>query len=283
MKKLFSIALTCCFLTLAACSNDNDNINPNTNEAVEQAFNQKYPNTKATWEIEQGYYKAEFHENRKEKEAWFNPAGQWMLTETDISYQELPDAVKNHFEKSKYALWKVEDVDLLERPQMENIYVMEVEKGKTEFDLVYSASGILLKEIADDNNDDIHTPSVPSENIINAIKGMYPEALILEIEKEAQGYEVDILDKGVHKEVMLNTTNEWIYTQWEVLPSSLPAKIVEVISQLGYTQSHIDEVEIIEYKDGKTYYKVELEKGDVEKDIYFTADGNMVKNHPFQA
>lgn len=274
-KNLFLVALASCFLTFTACSDDNDPVT-NTNNAVEQAFDQRYPNTKATWEVEGGYHKADFYEDKNEKEAWFTPAGEWMLTETDISYQQLPVKVRNSFEKSKYAQWKVEDIDQLERPQMETIYVLEVEQGETEYDLVYSEDGILLKEVPDNDNSH-HVPSVPSETVVNSIKKMYPDALILEIEKETEGTEVDILDKNVHKEVMFNVKNEWMYTKWEILPLNLPAKVREAIQKLGYDLNNIDDAEVIEYKDGKTYYEVEIERGEFEKDFYFTAEGNEVK------
>lgn len=75
------------------------------------------------------------------------------MTETDLPYQALPAAVKSAFESSEYAKWKVDDVDMLERPDMEKVYVIEVESGKQEFDLYYSEEGILVKSVADTDND----------------------------------------------------------------------------------------------------------------------------------
>ena len=276
-KKLFPAFLMSCFLTFTACSDDDD-FDSVANEAVEQAFNQKYPGVRADWDMEQGYYKAEFHENSNEKEAWFNAAGEWMLTETDLTYQQLPAAVKTGFETSSYAQWKVEDVDMLERHAMEPVYVIEVEQGNKEFDLVFAEDGMLIKEIPDNDNEGNHTPFVPSESIVNTIQKLYPTAQILEVEKEAEGIEVDILDKGIHKEVLLNGKNEWMYTQWDILASSLPVAVREAIANMGYTMNEVDDAEIIEHNNGTSYYKVELEKGEVEKEVYFTQDGQEVKN-----
>ena len=37
------------------------------------------------------------------------------MTETDIPYNALPQAVKMSFENSEYASWKRDDIDKLER------------------------------------------------------------------------------------------------------------------------------------------------------------------------
>lgn len=276
-KNLLMIAVLSSFITFTSCSSDDDFDSP-ANEVVEQAFNQKYPGKTAKWEMEQGYYKADFYDNNIEKEAWFNATGEWILTETDLSYQQLPTLVKQGFEQSNYAQWRVEDVEMLERVMMEPVYIIEVEKGESEYDLYFSEDGTLIKEIPDNDNGGHFTPSVPSQSIVNAVKNMYPNAQILEIENETEGIEVDILDNGTHKEVMLNSKSEWMYTKWDVLPSSLPEKIRESVIQLGYTLAEIDDAEIIEHKNGTTYYKLELERGDVEKDVYFTQDGKSVNN-----
>ena len=145
MKRFLSVALACCFLTFTACSDDDDSI-LDGNEAVEQAFNKKYPNVNAEWEMDRGYFKAEFYENNVEKDAWFTQAG------------------------------------------------------------------------------------------------------------------------------------EWVMTSWDVLPASLPAKVLEAVQKLGYTQLNIDDAELIEYKDGKTYYKLEIEQAGLDRDYFFTPEGEEVKN-----
>ena len=45
-------------------------------------------------ENEAGYVKAEFYTGSYEAEAWFDPQGNWMLTETDLPYNALPQTVK---------------------------------------------------------------------------------------------------------------------------------------------------------------------------------------------
>lgn len=90
-----------------------------------------------------------------ELSAWFDNGGAWYMTETDIPFAALPEAVQTAFNGSEYAAapWQVDDVDKLEREGVETIYVVEVEKrengNKTEVDLYYAPDGVLVKKIAD--------------------------------------------------------------------------------------------------------------------------------------
>ena len=74
------------------------------------------------WDWEDGYYVADFYDDRYETEAWFTPGGEWVMTETDIPYAALPQAVKTAFEGSEYADWRVDDADQVERRDMETLY-----------------------------------------------------------------------------------------------------------------------------------------------------------------
>ena len=61
----------------------------------------------------------------------------------------MPQTVKNSFEASLYAKWKIDDVDMLERPDAGTIYVLDVENGEQDADLHYTEGGILIKEVTD--------------------------------------------------------------------------------------------------------------------------------------
>lgn len=45
------------------------------------------------------------------------------MTETDLPYAALPEAVKNAFQNSEYGSWRPDDVDMIEREGMEPVYV----------------------------------------------------------------------------------------------------------------------------------------------------------------
>ena len=53
--------------------------------------------------------KAEFHQNGQEVDAWFDASGQWMMTETDVLFANLPAEVKTGFNEAYIVLgkWKM--------------------------------------------------------------------------------------------------------------------------------------------------------------------------------
>lgn len=144
VKAFMMAALVCCSFVSMSCDDNDDRFTPES--IVTKAFEAKYPDAKrVSWEYEAGHVKAEFYLGAYEAEAWFDPQGNWMLTETDLPYSALPQAVKSSFEASRYATWKVDDVDKLERPDAETVYVLDVEKDDVDVDLQYTETGTLIK------------------------------------------------------------------------------------------------------------------------------------------
>lgn len=267
-----TILFACSIVTFAACDND-DNYTPE--DVVVNAFKSKYPNAKRIeWETKSGYKVADFHLDSKEVEAWFDTKGEWIMTETDIPYSELPQAVQNSFKASTYGNWRIDDVDKLERSNTETIYVIEVEQGNKETDLYYSEDGTLIKEINDGHNNS-YQPPVIADVIINKIKEMYPNAKFIEFDKEGAFIEIDIVDGNIHKEVLFDTNNEWVSTEWDIRSSNVPDIVMNALKASEYGNYKIDDIDALEKPDGM-FYVFELESG--KKEIYLTikSDGTIV-------
>lgn len=96
MKKMLFVAtvLSC---TFASCSTQTK-----TPDAVEAAFNQKFPNaSKVKWGKENPHeYEAEFEWKGEKHSANFNDSGDWLETESPISFTQLPDDVTTAFNAS---------------------------------------------------------------------------------------------------------------------------------------------------------------------------------------
>ena len=75
------------------------------------------------------------------------------MTETDLLYDQLPEAVRKAFSAGEYADWRVEDAERLARAGFEPIYVLEVEKGQTEYELFYAEDGVLIRAVVDADDD----------------------------------------------------------------------------------------------------------------------------------
>ena len=229
-----------------SCNGDNKfHLN---NPQVESAFSQKYPNaTRITWEQKAEYLVADFIQAGKDSEAWFESNGTWRMTETDITFNELPHAVRAAFQASEYKSWRVEDVDKIERSGMETVYVLEVESGEREHDLYYSSDGVLIKIGTEKNNRDDNRHYLPqtSDNVASAyISKHYPQAKIIEIDYERQKgiVEADILDGKIHRELKFKAdTGEWLSTKTELAVKDVPANIMAVLKKSEYSAYKIDD------------------------------------------
>ena len=289
--KMYFALLAMGIIGLQSCSNDDDDDLPSSKvpEAVRNAFDSSFSNTaNLSWEtktVAKGqYYKAEFNnksDNGYKTEAWYTADGAWYMTETEMPYNVIPQAVKTSFESSEYASWKRDnEVDRIERNAVkEIIYIIEVESPQdVDMDLHYSADGILVKAVNDDGDGDNESllPDAPSEMVTAAtefIQKNYPNARIIEIEAEHGMIEIDIIHDNQSKEVLLSTIYEWISTSWDVY--TLPAKVTEAIKASQYNGYVVDDTEYFETPAGN-YYLVELEQGKNEVKVKITEDGEFI-------
>lgn len=276
--------------SLQSCDNDDDG-SINVPTELQNAFSEKYPNVaNVRWESKAGYYVADFH-NGYEASAWFAQNGEWQMTETDVPFDALPQAVITEFGKSEYkngSGWLVDDVDKLERKGLETVYVIEVERQNEERDLYYSEEGVLIKTIidVDDDRDDQYLPIQLTDAMKNILNEKYPGASILEVDIENDrndwdyGFtEVDIFHEGKHKDVRFNQNGAWYSTSWDVCRNELPEAVestlaAQINANAGY---HFDDAEHIEEAAGNAkYYRIELEK-DNSQDIILkiSDDGNL--------
>ena len=140
--KMYLALLAMGMLSLQGCNDDDDDLpNSKVPEAVRNAFDSSFSNTaNLSWEtktVSQGqYYKAEFNnksDNGYKTEVWYTADGSWYMTETEMPYSDIPQAIKTSFESSKYASWKRDnEVERIERAgtEKEIIYIIEVESAQ---------------------------------------------------------------------------------------------------------------------------------------------------------
>lgn len=262
-------------LSLFACSDD-DNYKPD--QTVKEAFEAKFPAaTRVSWEKKGIYRVADFRENNKEMTAWFDATGNWYMTETDLNtINELPEAVKTAFLQSKYAEWKIDDIDMLERKDSETLYIIEIESGDQEVDLYYSADGILIKSVIDDDSDHENIlPGTLPEIVTTFLQQHYPNARIVESETEKGNLEVDIIHENRSKEVVFDSKYQWLYTTYEVLYSEVPQKVKDTLRASEYKDYQIDDIDFYETP-ATSYYRFELESGDKEVKMDIDVNGKIL-------
>lgn len=162
--KSFGILILLCALTFSAAlyaSNWEDG-KARIKIEILNAFQQKFPNaTDVEWDKEGRYYVAEFKSvpetgaNRQpcDMEAWFDSRANWKMTVSDVVYSILPAVVKDAFTSGNFGTWNVENAHIVERDGKENLYLLEVEHGRSERDLIYNQKGVLVKELKNDLED----------------------------------------------------------------------------------------------------------------------------------
>lgn len=115
---------------------------------VTNAFQEKYPNAKSVeWRDKLSSFTASFQQDSTTYIAQFSSKGEWENTEEAIDESELPDEVKNGFDKSRYADWNMGQVTKIELPGDEFQYKIEVAKGDIKKrNLYFNSEGRMLKD-----------------------------------------------------------------------------------------------------------------------------------------
>ena len=99
-------------------------------EAVKETFTSQYPGAEnVTYEDNLVSVQVHFKLNGENMVAAYNNKGRWKDTEKNWSFDQLPEAVKYGFQKSKYADWKVTEVKMIFRPGGSDRYRIKAEKN----------------------------------------------------------------------------------------------------------------------------------------------------------
>ena len=260
MKHLLMSFLVGTMILLSACSDEDG---PKTNEIpdrVLEAFNSQYPDaTNVSWETRDEYAVASFTievrstTTEGRSMAWYRMSdARWSMSDIDIHYNHLPQAVKTSFEATEYAQapWhRDDDVDVITRAGYdETLYVIEVEKNEngieTEVELYYTADGILVNTI-------------------------------IEADKEDD-----------HSEVVFSSSSQWIYTKTEYDRRDI-GQIEQAVMAALKTSEHytsdnrIDDIDRYETATGETFYCFELEtRFDDDIEVYISIDGEILPGRP---
>jgi hypothetical protein len=158
MKKTILLALLALLMTTLQAQDKKETAKPENKvvvpELVKKSFAKEFPAAvKVEWGIEKpGEYEAEFTKDKSEMSALFDEAGALLEVETEIEKSELPSAISASLAKD-FVGYKIDEI---EKNDSKGIitYEMEVKKDKEKFELVFDASGKLLKKIAEKGEKD---------------------------------------------------------------------------------------------------------------------------------
>jgi len=270
-------------LFFVSCSDDNDGPNGGNGavpQAVLDAFQSQYGQTRAEWSVKDGYAVAEFTGESGETTAWYAlDDARWGMTETEIPYSALPQAIQDAIKESAYADWTPDrEVDVLDRNGSEKLYVIEMKNGGVEVDLYYTEEGILVNEYVDSdgkgNDYSNYLPQTPVASASDWIEQNFPGARIVDVDVERNGTEIEIIQNGMKHEIWFDSSSTWVSTKTEYERYNIP-EIVRTFVETNYPNYHIDDVDHYETATD-SYYCVEIERGDYEKKIYLNEQGEEI-------
>lgn len=123
----------------------------------------------------------------------------------------------------------------------------------------------------DDDDNNVKLNSV----VLDFISSKYEGSTVRSSERESNGLiEVEILHDNIVKDVYFDSQNNWVYTSWDVIPANLPSAVKSALES-AYAGFVIDDADYVE-RPAIEYYKVELDKGSQEIEVYLSADGTIL-------
>lgn len=106
------------------------------------------------------------------------------------------------------------------------------------------------------------------------IENKYPGARIIETDYDDGKVEIDIIHDSREKNVYLNKSGEWLYTEWDVLTTELPDAVLSTVRS-NYSDYVIEDIDYVE-SPTQDHYKIDLEKGNKDRIVRITAAGNII-------
>ncbi|MBR5476238.1 MAG: PepSY-like domain-containing protein [Bacteroidaceae bacterium] len=127
----------------------------------------------------------------------------------------------------------------------------------------------ILAFVACDNSGNIR------ETLRSKVESQYPGAVIMENDRDFNGmYEVEIYHNSQKKDVYYNYRLNWVYTKWDIPLSELPSAVAQNVTT-SYPNYYINDASFVEAP-GSTYYEVEIEKGNIEKELRVSPNGQIL-------
>jgi hypothetical protein len=133
-------------LLLISCDASEAAAQKDAPEAVKQTFARLYPNAKKVdWRTDRNdNYEAHFTQQGTKLRADFTPAGDWVETEQNVDWDELPQAVQAAIKKD-YDKDDIVELEYTNSAAKGKFYDVELDpKGEKKFDVEYRSDGSRL-------------------------------------------------------------------------------------------------------------------------------------------
>ena len=265
---------------MTACKDDDeDDHNFRNDPHIIQTVESRYPGAQIV-EVERTYrgYEIQMWLNNAEVDMHLDLNYQWLYTEfEDIAWTSLPEAVVNSFTQNGFTFNPREDaVDRIESPNGTETsiqYRIELDREPTDIILYYNADGSQHPGSGSDPS-----AQIPQE-VRQMVAAKYPGANIIEMDRTAKGYEIQLWLNNAEVDMHVDTNYQWLFTEFEDMAwTSVPEAVVNSFTQEGYTfNPREDDVDRIEYPNGTDtgiYYRIELDREPMDLILVYNPDGS---------
>ncbi len=265
---------------MTACKDDDeDDHNFRNDPHIIQTVESRYPGAQIV-EVERTYrgYEIQMWLNNTEVDMHLDLNYQWLYTEfEDIAWTSLPEAVVNSFTQNGFTFNpREDDVDRIEYPNGTETsiqYRIELDREPTDIILYYNADGSQHPGSGSDPS-----AQIPQE-VRQMVAAKYPGANIIEMDRTAKGYEIQLWLNNAEVDMHVDTNYQWLFTEFEDMAwTSVPEAVVNSFTQEGYTfNPREDDVDRIEYPNGTDtgiYYRIELDREPMDLILVYNPDGS---------
>ncbi|MBQ5679450.1 MAG: PepSY-like domain-containing protein [Rikenellaceae bacterium] len=114
-----------------------------------------------------------------------------------------------------------------------------------------------------------------ADNIQASVIEIYPQARIIDMDRDRKTIEVDIIDSNnIKRDVYLDLSFRWLRTETDINRNALPTEVINRIAS-EYASWFIDSAKQVDTPQDN-YYLVEIEKGERDRYIKIDAAGNIL-------
>ncbi|HMR81894.1 MAG TPA: PepSY-like domain-containing protein [Niabella sp.] len=137
-------------------------------------------------------------------------------------------------------------------------------------------AALTLSILSCSNNDTI----TANEVVQQSFSQKYPDAANVKWEQKRNHYVAEFRLSQHEKEAWFDMSGNWKLTETEMPYADLPAAIKTSHEAGEYKDWRVDDVDYIERGNQESFYVLEVEKGELEYDLYYLADGSLIKAFP---